>query len=92
MTDLSKAGFIQSKRGKNGGFVFAKSIKDIYLSEIIDTVEGIDKFNSCMLETHECNKNGKCSFHDVFGEIKTKMTNALKTTSLFNIKEKSLLI
>ena len=91
LTDLSKAGFIQSKRGKNGGFVFAKSIKDIYLSEIIDAVEGIEKFNSCMLEAHECNKNGKCSFHDAFGEIKNKMTDALKTTTLFDIKKKSLL-
>ena len=92
LTDLSKAGFIQSKRGKNGGFVFAKSINNIYLSEIIDAVEGIEKFNSCMLEVHECSKHGKCSFHDAFGEIKTKMTNALKTTSLFDIREKSLLI
>ncbi len=92
LTDLSKAGFILSKRGKNGGFVFAKSIKDIFLSEIIDAVEGLDKFNSCMLETRECGKTSKCSFHDIFGEIKTKMTNELKTTSLFDIKEKSLII
>ena len=92
LTDLSKAGFIQSKRGKNGGFIFAKSIKNIFLSDIIDAVEGLEKFNSCMLENHDCNKEGKCSFHDAFGEIKNKMTNALKTTSLFDIKEKSFLI
>lgn len=91
LTDLSKAGFIQSRRGKNGGFILAKSIKDIFLSDIIDAVEGIDKYNSCMLESHECNKNGKCSFHDAFGEIKNKMVNALKTTTLFDIKEKSIL-
>ena len=91
LTDLSKAGFISSKRGKNGGFVFAKSIKNIYLSDIIDAVEGIEKFNSCMLEPNECNKIGKCSFHDAFGEIKNKMVDALKTTSLFDLKEKSIL-
>ncbi len=91
LTDLSKAGFIQSKRGKNGGFVFAKSIKNIFLSDIIDAVEGLEKFNSCMLENHDCNKEGKCSFHDAFGEIKNKMTDALKTTTLFDLKEKSII-
>ncbi len=86
LTDLVKSGFIQSKRGKNGGFTFAKSINSIYLSDIIDAVEGIKKFDSCFLGNEDCDLIVKCDFHNLFNDTRKNMIDTLKTNTLHNLK------
>jgi Rrf2 family transcriptional regulator, iron-sulfur cluster assembly transcription factor len=90
LTDLAKYGFIRSRRGKNGGFVFAKSLKEIYLADIVDAIEGIGKFKTCMLGNLDCEMIETCAVHDIFDEARIKMMNTLKTTSLFDLKNKKL--
>ena len=41
MTDLSKAGFIKSVQGRDGGYTFMKSTNEIFLFDVIDSVEGM---------------------------------------------------
>ena len=43
MTDMSKSGFIKSSQGRDGGYTFAKDIQNIFLYDIIDSVEGMEK-------------------------------------------------
>lgn len=86
LTDLAKVGFIQSKKGKNGGFSFAKKLNDIYLSDIIDAVEGINKFETCFLGKDDCDLIVKCAFHNLFNETRIKMIDTLKSNTLNDLK------
>ena len=54
MTDLSKAGLIKSVQGRDGGYSFNKKINNIYLSDIIDIVEGMEKYKGCVLGFDKC--------------------------------------
>ena len=44
---LSKNGIIHGTSGRNGGFLFSKEIKEIYLADIIEVTEGLESFKRC---------------------------------------------
>lgn len=86
LTDLSKSGFIKSVQGRQGGFAFAKDILTIYLSEVVDSIDGLDSISSCILGYESCAFNYKCPIHEIWEETKRKVLQTLKTTSLQNIQ------
>ncbi len=86
MTDLSKAGFIRSIKGREGGYVFAKNISEIHLSQIIDAVEGMEKYMGCVLGFGECSDDNPCVMHESWLPMREKLMNVLnnKTLADFN--------
>jgi len=87
MTDLSKAGFINSKQGRDGGYSFAKPIEDIYLYDIIDSVEGIEKYKRCLLGFDDCSDENPCAIHSKWGEIRKNIFKVFETTNLKEIAD-----
>jgi len=85
MTDLAKYGCLLSIRGRDGGFKITKSIKEISLAKIIEAVEGMDSFNSCILGFHECSSDNPCAMHFVWEKNKAAFIKTLETTSLDDI-------
>ncbi len=86
LTDLTKHGFVTSLRGRNGGFVFARSLDTIYLSEIIEAVEGTNFFGTCIMGFTDCKLSPVCAMHHQWLEIRNNMTKTFSTTSLLDIK------
>ncbi|OFX21038.1 MAG: hypothetical protein A2033_10445 [Bacteroidetes bacterium GWA2_31_9] len=85
MTNLSKSNFIMSIQGRDGGYKFIKSPDNIYLAEIIDSVDGIDKYMGCVLGFNECSPKSTCAMHKSWTETKEKLYNTLSKTSLSNL-------
>jgi len=85
MTNLSKSNFIMSIQGREGGYKFMKSPDNIYLAEIIDSVDGIDKYMGCVLGFNECSPKSACAMHKSWTETKEKLFNTLSKTSLTNL-------
>ena len=85
LTQLSKSGFIHSTRGRNGGFVFSKDICEIFIADIINSVEGLDSFNKCILGFTDCPFDIKCSMHDFWEKTRSAIINELKTKSLADL-------
>lgn len=90
LTDLSKYGFIKSVQGRTGGFTFARSISEIYLSEIVDSIDGLDSISGCILGYETCVFDHKCPMHDIWEDTKRKVLKTLKSTSLKNIQDADL--
>jgi Rrf2 family protein len=86
LTDLSKHGFITSSRGRNGGFVFARSLETIYISEIIEAVEGTHFLGSCIMGFTDCKLSPVCAMHNPWLEIRNNMNHTFSKTSLQDIK------
>ena len=82
MTDLAKSGYLMSVKGRDGGFRIIKDLKEISLANIVETVEGMDSFNACVLGFHECSSENPCAMHFVWEENKKQLLYTLKTTSL----------
>ena len=82
MTDLSKAGFIKSIQGREGGYVFAKDISEIHLSQIVDAVEGMDKYMGCVLGFDECSDDNPCVMHETWMPMREKLTKIFNDKTL----------
>ncbi len=87
MTDLARNGFIKSIKGREGGYVFAKNADTIHLSEIIDAVEGMDKYTGCLLGFDTCSDEDPCSLHKVYAPVKNQMIDLLNTLTIADLKD-----
>ncbi len=87
MTLLSKAGFIKSMQGRYGGYKFAKDIKNIYISNIIDAIEGSEKYLGCILGLDDCSDENPCSMHEVWVTTRAKLISTFEKTSLYKISQ-----
>lgn len=85
MTDLSKAGFIKSIQGRDGGYVFNKRLDEIYLVDVIDAIEGINKHLACVLGFNECSSTNPCALHGTFKDVRTDFIDIIKHKNLANI-------
>lgn len=88
LTQLSKLGFIQSAKGRKGGFVFAKPLEEISLASIINNVEGAEVMGSCILGHQKCREEQPCVMHETWLEAKSKMLEALSNTTLLDLRIK----
>lgn len=82
LTSLSKRGFIYSTQGRNGGFQLQKPANQIALAEIIDSVEGLDVLNTCIMGFKKCPFDYKCVMHEVWEESRENILKVLNTTTL----------
>lgn len=82
LKDLSKNGLLKSIKGKNGGFVFAKSTEEIFLSDIVAITEKSEVMKSCIFGFENCMLIEKCAMHDIWAATKENVNNLLSQTSL----------
>ncbi len=82
LTGLTKAGFIKSVRGRNGGYALARNPETIYISEVIDNIDGFVSYNTCILGIDDCRRAEKCSMHKVWDETKAIIISTFRTTSI----------
>ncbi len=85
MTDLARKGLLTSIKGRDGGFRLSKKSNKITLSEIVESVEGLDSFNSCVLGFHECSNSNPCAMHFVWEENKKNLLETLQNTTIKNL-------
>lgn len=91
MTDLSKKELVQSIQGREGGYILAKKSSNIYISQIIDAVEGLDKYDGCIMGFSTCGDENPCSLHKNYAPIKEQLHHFLSTTTLAELKNKDIL-
>ena len=85
LTILSQGGIIKSIQGREGGYTFQKKIQEIFLSDIINTTEGMEKYLGCILGFSECSDENPCSFHAKWITTRTTLIHNLQETSLADL-------
>ena len=82
LTSLSKSGFIFSTQGRNGGFQLNKPADQIILAEIIDSVEGLNVLDTCIMGFKKCPFNHACAMHETWVSTRENILNVLQNTTL----------
>jgi Rrf2 family protein len=85
MTNLSKQGFIKSLQGREGGYVFAKELKDIYFLDIIQAIEGTKKFFGCIMGFESCDCQNPCILHNSLVKLREDFVLTISKKSLADI-------
>jgi Rrf2 family protein len=88
LTDLTKRGLIRSVRGRNGGYIFARSIKKITLAQVIDAVDGFKATPSCFFGFEKCPLNNLCAMHHVWASTQEELIATLAKTRLSDLLTK----
>jgi Rrf2 family transcriptional regulator, iron-sulfur cluster assembly transcription factor len=82
MTDLSKSGFIRSVQGRDGGYTFIKQINEIYLFDVINSVEDMANLNGCVLGFEKCSCTNPCAMHETWINARTELNRVFRETKL----------
>ena len=68
MRNLAEAGFLVVTQGKMGGYRINPQKSQIFLYEIIGSVEGLENYERCVLGFPECSNDNPCSLHNIWLE------------------------
>lgn len=86
---LTSSGIVGSKKGKNGGFFLAKVPDQIKLIDIVEAIDGLDVFKSCILGFPGCSHETPCPVHHKWRSLREEAFRMLSEETLENLKEKS---
>jgi len=76
LLELKRAGFVNSKRGKIGGYFLAKPAKDIRLGEVIRFIDGPLEPIACVENNYkDCQDIKFCVFRKIWQEITEKISS-----------------
>ena len=88
MTELVKADFIESIRGREGGFKLKKSAAEIKVDDVLNIFNDSVKDEECILGIGFCNSVCKCALHDQWMEPKLLIQKMFRESSLEDIAGK----
>jgi Rrf2 family protein len=88
MTELVKANFIESVRGREGGFRLKKPANTIKVDDILNLFNDSIKDEECLLGIGFCNNVCKCALHDQWMEPKLLLQKMFRESSLQDIAGK----
>ena len=90
LQDLRESGLIRSVKGKSGGFCLGRDTSKIKLIDIVEAIDGLEMFNSCVLGFPECSPDDPCPVHNKWGTLRDQAYQMLSAESLDQLKEKTL--
>jgi Rrf2 family protein len=94
LLELKKGGFIQSKKGVNGGYFLARRPKEILLGEVIRFIEGTTYPISCIDPTapKTCSEINRCVFYPIWQKIGSRVTSMVDNINFEQLQEEDLRI
>jgi Rrf2 family protein len=90
LLSLRKAGFLESKKGKGGGYYLLKEAKDIPISEVYRVLEGPIAMVPCVSlnfyeKCDDCPDEDKCSVHNLMIQVRDNTLKIFENTSLADL-------
>jgi Rrf2 family protein len=82
---MERGGFLQSCRGRDGGYWLVKSLDEITIHDVITTIDDNLYLNECLRDDRPCSRNPKsspCGVRVELERIQEKLVNELQQTSI----------
>jgi len=88
---LSKHKILNSTKGPHGGFSLGRKAEDISLLEVVQIIDGLDFFNTCVIGVkiceHDASKKDICPFHDKLDPIRDELHSQFKSLSIGSFRD-----
>jgi Rrf2 family protein len=76
LLELKKGGFVESRRGKVGGYLLSRPPSEITLGEVLRFIDGPIEPISCVKDSYKgCRDSGRCVFKSIWAEISDLTSN-----------------
>ena len=86
---LVRIGFVNSIKGKGGGFYFDESKSDLSLKELIMAIEGGKILDGCGFGMKHCNASNPCPLHDQYSPIRDAINKLVSEETIQSLARKS---
>jgi Rrf2 family protein len=90
LSKLRAGGYIESRRGNQGGYVMTIAPSSISVGEIIRFIEGADESIDCLKKksNNHCPFLGGCAFKELWERAKASMVDIFDETTFQDLKDK----
>lgn len=85
---LVRAGFVESLKGKGGGFYFDPGKPDLHLEILISAIEGDRSFSGCGFGLKHCSDENPCPLHEKYAPIRNNIKKLVSEESVQSLAEK----
>jgi Rrf2 family protein len=85
---LVRAGFVESLKGKGGGFFFDPEKPDLSLETLISATEGDKSFSGCGFGLKQCSDNNPCPLHEKYAPVREKIKKLVSEESVQSLAKK----
>jgi Rrf2 family iron-sulfur cluster assembly transcriptional regulator len=85
MSDLARAGLVEKRRGRMGGYRIGRLASEISLLEVVEAIEGDGRRRTCVLRGGPCRRDGPCDVHDAFFRAQEALFSTLAGVSLAEV-------
>lgn len=85
LAELSRAGLVASKTGREGGSQLARDPRLITMRDVVEAVEGPFQVNQCILESRACDGSRPCAMHAAWLVAQQALLDQLARTTLADL-------
>ena len=86
---LVKQGFVNSLKGKGGGFYFDQNKEALLLIDLITAIEGSNLFYGCGFGLKHCDENNPCPLHAKYAIIREGLLKLVTEETIQRLAEKT---
>ncbi|MFV0604488.1 MAG: RrF2 family transcriptional regulator [Niabella sp.] len=86
LQNLSRQGFLQSSKGRYGGFYIDNKEAKRSLADIIKAVDGDKIFTGCGVGLDFCSEKKPCPIHNEYKKVRNTLFNIYKSATLEQFK------
>jgi Rrf2 family protein len=74
---LTRAGFLVSRRGADGGFELAPGKSEVSMLDVVQAIDGPIQLNVCLRGEESCERMEQCAAHPIWEEAQAAMLAVL---------------
>jgi len=86
---LVRLGFVESLKGKGGGFYFDSQKPDLPIKDLIIATEGGRNFSGCGFGLKQCNDQNPCPLHYKYAPIREAINNLVSDETVQSLAKKT---
>lgn len=84
---MAKYGYVDSYKGRGGGFKITKLALDSSILEIVERIEGPVITLKCVTGLKECSDEHPCPLHEEWSELRDRIHNLISSRSVREVAE-----
>jgi len=84
-----RAGFLESLKGKGGGFYFDQDKPDLPLKKLISSIEGDSSFTGCGFGLKQCSEKNPCPVHEKYAPIREAINRLVSEETVQSLAMKA---
>ena len=85
---MAKYGYVDSFKGRGGGFKITELAKKSSILEIVERVEGPVINLKCVTGLKECSDENPCPLHEEWSELRNRIYNLISSKSVKEVADK----